>query len=148
MKVYTIVFLVFFASCKVENDIELNLFKIEQGVLTVDDLKNQGFVKSEVDAIMFEKSINDTIITYEFTEDLSKSYSKSWSFIIPNQTIEVLEKGFEKYDVYLMVPESFENLSLRKTFCLKQHTSNLVYFSTIDSLENRRIVDIVYYFPL
>lgn len=148
MRFYTIVFLVFCASCKVENEIELSLFKIEQGVLTVDDLKSHGFVKSEVDAIMFEKSINDTTISYEFTEDLSILYSKSWSFIIPNQTIEVLEKVFEKYDVYLMAPESFENLPLRKTFCLKQHRSNAVYFSTLDSLENRRIVDIVYYFPL
>lgn len=147
MRIFVLLTLINLTSCQVENDLKLELFEVENSELSMDILIKRDFSKSEVDAMVFEKSFNDTIITYEFSEDLSHLYSKSWTFTIQNSEAGSLQKFFSKNGVFLMIPENYDLLENGSNICLKRHIDNFIYFSKVESMNNKYRIQILYFYP-
>lgn len=135
-----------FMSCESEK-LKLDLFSVEETQISYQYLLDQSFQKSEVDAMMFEKAFNDTLIYYEYTEDLKKLYSKRWRFSFEGFNKEELEVFLKEYNIFLMIPDDFSLIDSNSKFCVISHNNNLVYFCSIDIVGEMHIINIVYYFP-
>lgn len=149
MKLNNLLILVVIAvsiSCGSEK-LKLNLFSVEKTQVSYQYLLDQGFQKSEVDAMMFEKSFNDTLVYYEYTEDLKMLYSKTWRFPFEEFDKEELEKFLKKKNVFLMIPDEFSLIDFRTRFCVKDYTNNLPFFCSIDVVNGKHVLNLVYYFP-
>ncbi|WP_233757873.1 hypothetical protein [Algoriphagus sp. AGSA1] len=135
-----------FMSCGSEK-LKLELFRVEEARIGYQYLLNQNFQKSEVDAMMFEKSFNDTLIYYEYTEDLKRLYSKTWRFPFEKFNKEELEKFLKENNVFLMVPDDFSLIDPNTIFCVMNYSNNLIYFCSTDVVDEKNMINIVYYFP-
>lgn len=133
-------------SCGSEK-LKLDLFSVEETRISYQYLLDQGFQKSEVDAMMFEKSFNDTLVYYEYTEDLKMLYSKTLRFPFEEFDKEELEKFLKEYNVFLMIPDDFSLIDLRTMFCVMNYSNNLLYLCSTDVVNGKHVLNIVYYFP-
>lgn len=133
-------------SCGSEK-LKLDLFSVEEKNIGYQYLLDQDFKKSEVDAMMFEKSFNDTLIYYEYTGDLKNLYSKIWEFSYNGLSVMELEEVLNENNIYLMVPDHISLIASGSMFCVKNYSNNLLYFCSIKEVDGESIISVIYYFP-
>ena len=118
---------VLFMAVSCNNSFETYVFS-KAGRPSPEMLLNQGYEKSAVDVKMFEKTISDTTIYFEFNYS-SELFAKSWRFVMP-QDIELF---FKNRDMYLMCPPAYSDIHINEIFCVKNHKENSTYFCEIDN---------------
>jgi hypothetical protein len=123
-------------------------FCIDEDFKEYETLIKEGFEKSEVDALMFERRINDTLVTYEFKDSGHQYESKYWAFYIQKEEgILKLQKFLERHHYYLMIPISYEEIMENQFFCVRNFDNNNIFFLKISSTNPTYFkVEILYYF--
>lgn len=109
--------IILLSSC--ENRVKLGVFDV-QSDLNYKELRNQGFEKTQVDVLMFEKSNGDTTIYIEF-DDSERFYATYWEFPEP----ENIDMFYDRHS--LIVACQSRNKSYLNSVLLR-HSDNELFF--------------------
>jgi len=137
---------VIFTSCS-KKELLFDLFAIDDKHVSINFLLKNGFLKSEVDVLMFETSFGDTTIMYEYDHDGEILLSKRWEFNLSEDYLNDVKNFFEKSDIHLMVPNSYSEIVFGDFFCVIKSDSNRIYFCKLEKNGEVVRMHIVYYFP-
>lgn len=125
--IFCTLFIVILSSCK-SNPSCLETFCVDEVFSTYNALSENDFQKSEVDALMFEKRINDTLVVYEYNQDGSCYDSKYWIFTVRKDAGLLEVKSFlERKNCSLLIPGSFDELTENKLFCVRNFQTNRIF---------------------
>lgn len=128
----------------------LETFCVDEEFKEYKTLLKEGFEKSEVDALMFERREKDTLIAYEYKEGGHQYESKYWAFNIQkDEGVLILQKFLESRHYYLVIPKSYEEIMYNHFFCVRNFENNNLFFLKISSVNSKYDkVELVYYFTI
>jgi hypothetical protein len=147
LRVIVFAYLLFISTSCTEGTVELNIFQIGDKGVTYDYLLGKGYRQSHVDVLMMETRSNDTTIAFEFGYNPMILYSKLWMFKVSGNYIDELIDFFDKHDISLMVPNSFEQIKFDDFFCLKRNSDNQVFFCVLKEEDSYIDVTVIFYYP-
>jgi hypothetical protein len=149
MKFYLpLAILMLFSGCR--SDVNcFETFCIDEDFKEFEILLKEGFEKSEVDALIFERRNKDTLVAYEFKESGHQYESKYWAFHIKKEEgILKIKRFLESHHYYLVIPNSYEEIRENQFFLVRNFNKNNFFFIKIVSTNLTFFkVEIVYYFP-
>lgn len=139
-RIFQIATLLLVSSCTEKKSIQTQVMNLDRVIEPNERLLQEGFQKTQVDVLMFEKKNGDTTLYLEYDYDRDEIESKYWEFpILKKDHHNQIETFFEKRNCYLRIKSQCNSNNDYQSLCFQNNLSKEVFFvqmETLDSLHN------------